>query len=346
MRCGCAFTLATRQPESVFGSPEAMVERGVEDAAEVTAALAAELVKAASGKSTAAAIKSAVTAAGERFGARKLAKPIERELTHGSMLGALDSWFEVETDQGIALPTFAQLHSAHLALVGGVKTDTSYAARPIEEAIKRFLEKKAVTREVFDEMVDAAKRKAFTVAEAANQEMVRAVKRELVRQVAVGADLADFGKHAAKRLEQAGWTPQNPSHLENVFRTNVLGAYNGGRARQMSQPEVLAARPFWQILGITDGRQRKTHRKMHGVILAATDPFWTTAYPPFGYQCRCRARSLSLRRGAGKVQEGKSFKGVVPDPGFASGLGRQGIDVPDVSEFPRTPANDPERETG
>lgn len=308
------------QPSSVFGSPELLVERGVDETLSATGQLADAIVKAVSGKTSARAIKAAIDGAAARFSDRLIAEPVERELLQGLMLGALDADFEADEGTPLEVESFAALHSATRVLAD---TDTRFAARPIQDAIKKFLEKKVVTRAEFDEMERAAQRRAFTVANAANEEMVRTVKRELVRQIAVGADLADFGKHAAARFESAGWTPVNSSHVETVFRTNVLGAYSSGRARQMSQPDVLELRPFWQVLTANDPpRIREHHRRMHGVVLRASDPFWKEAYPPWGYNCRCRVRSLSLRQGAGAVQEGKGGKfSQLPDRGFASGLG-------------------------
>jgi len=319
------------QPRTVNGSPDALIVRGVEDTLSVTGALADAIVRAVSGKTTAAGIQSAIDAAAKRFGTAKLAAPIERELLHGAMLGALDAHYESETDRVVPVESF---RSQRAAFALGI-TDARFAARPLAEAIRKFLEKDAVTRDVFDEMTDAAKRRAFTVAGAANQEMVRTVKRELLRQIAVGADLADFGKHAAARFESAGWMPANGSHLETVFRSNVLNAYGSGRANQMLQPEVLARRPMWQWLGVQDGppRQRPTHAAMHGVVLLASDPFWQRCYPPAGFNCRCRCRSLSIKQGASMVQDGSRFT-QVPDAGFASGLGQ-------LLASPSVPANDP-----
>jgi SPP1 gp7 family putative phage head morphogenesis protein len=334
--CGAAICLAA-QPSTVFGSPDVMVVRGVSETLAVTGALADAIVAAVRGKTTASAITSAINGSAKRFGTGKIEKPIGRELMHGALLGALDAWHESETDRFIPVESFAAPRRGYL--LAGFGGDTRFSARSLADAIKAFLEKKAVTREVFDEMEKAAQRRAFTVAKAANEAMVRVVKQELVRQLAVGADLRDFGKHAAARFESAGWTPASGSHVETIFRTNVLNSYNGGRARQQLQPEVLEVRPFLQWLGVGDGppRQRPTHQAMHGVVLRASDPFWQRAYPPAGYNCRCRARSLSLRQGASHVQDGARFTRV-PDAGFTAGLPAlfEGASLPST-----TPANDP-----
>ena len=329
--CGAAICLAA-QPSSVYGSPDTLIERGVEDTLATTGALADAIVKAVTGKTTKAAIESAINGAARGFGTARLEAPVRRELLHGSMLGALDAFYESETDRFVEVESFTG--GPRPILLG--LTDTKFAVRPLAEAIKAFLSKEAVTRDVFDKMEDAAKKRAFTVANAASQEMVRTVKRELVRQLAVGADLREFGKHAAARFESAGWTPANPSHVETVFRTNVLGAYSGGRIRQMTQPIVLETRPFWESVPVGDGppRQRPTHRNF---VLRAKDPFWLKACCPYGWNCRCRLRSLSIKQGAGRVQEGSSILGL-PDPGFASGMAAlfAGEDLPSTK-----PANDP-----
>jgi SPP1 gp7 family putative phage head morphogenesis protein len=317
-------TLA-KQPSTVFGSPETIVEHGITHGARATGDFAAFLVEAVTGKSTARGIRAAIDAAAKRYGYDEIAETVEPELLHGCMLGALDADFEMEENTTIEVESFAALHAMILArkgfeLVDPVR-DTSFASRPMEQAINEFLKREVVTEAEFASMEAAAKRRAFTVARMANKEMVRTVKRELVRQLAVGADLREFGKHAAARFQSAGWTPANPSHVETIFRTNVMNAYSGGRVRQMSQPEVLEARPFWQILTVNDGppRQRKEHRAVHGVVLRANDPFWRKAMAPFGYNCRCRVRSLSIKQGAPKVMEGTSIRDL-PDAGFASGI--------------------------
>lgn len=308
------------QPSTVFGSPDSVVRRGVRDALSVTAKLSAALVEAVSDKSTAKGIRAAIDAAAKRFGEDELAEVIESELLHGCMLGALDADFEMEENTRIEVESFSAMH-AQIMLVDPFR-DTGFAERPLKDAIRSFLEREVVSEKEFASMESAARRRSFSVARMANKEMVRTVKRELTRQLAVGADLREFGKHAAERFKSAGWVPANSSHVETIFRTNVLGAYNGGRVRQMTQPEVLDARPFWQILTANDGppRQRYTHRAVHGVVLRAGDPWWKGASPPFGYNCRCRIRSLSLKQGAPKVMEGTSLRDL-PDPGFASGTG-------------------------
>ena len=322
------------QPESTFGSPETLVERGVRKGASAMKKLGEEIGEAVSTKVTARTIRNAIDSAAKGFDLSVIADPIERELLHGGMLGALDVDFEAEEETEVAVERFSDLHSASasehqsesaatlrsswLVRTLQAETDTIFASRPLDDAIRSFVQLEVLSEDAFEKLTEAAKRQAFTVARLAREELVRDVKRELLRQLAVGADLRTFRKFMNARLVAAGWVPANPSHVETIFRTNVVRAYNGGRVRQMTQPSVLKARPFWQILTANDGspRQRPNHRKAHGRVLRADDEFWQKAFPPFGYNCRCRVRNLGPSA-ADRVSSASDLR--LPDKGFRSG---------------------------
>lgn len=329
------------QPRSTFGSPEDIIERGTDILAAQTERLGIAIAKATHGLTSARQINAAIKRVARGWNVNRLALPLQAELVHGAMLGALDADYETRTDRPVAAPSFTALHAPILLAPYDKSTDPAFATRPVKDAREQFEQRNPVTRDVYDSMSDAARRRSVTVAGAATADVVRTVQRELVRQVEQGADLRDFSQRVVPRLEQAGWTPQNDSHVENVLRTNVGGAYNAGRARQMLQPAVLRFRPYWQIVTVNDGppRQRPTHQRAHLVVLRADDPFWLEAYPPFGYQCRCRVRSLSAREGEPLVVSGTSIRDL-PDPGFTSGLSQ--LDVPPPQLPPNLPpANDP-----
>ena len=60
----------------------------------------------------------------------------------------------------------------------------------------------------------------------------------------------------------------------------------------------LAERPeryFLQYRTAGDSKVRETHRRLDGVTLPATDPFWDKYYPPNGWGCRCQV--TKVRRG-------------------------------------------------
>lgn len=273
---------------------------------------------------------------------------------HGAMLGAMDSVTERESEEEAPLPTLQQCRLLFKAPASKV---------PFGEAIQKFEERQIVSREVFDQLSAAAKQRAFTIAGLATEELLGDAHAELARQLKAsdensyfnestgkwvykGPNIREFDKFAKERLETAGWTPANPSHVETIFRTNVASAYSGGRVAEMTQPDVLAARPYWQIVAVGDSRSRPAHKRAHNTILAADNPFWRTVFPPFGYNCRCRVVSRSKRwvdahGGPTRVPVG------LPDPGFTCGTNtlissgiqhqQQSDNAPLPSQYPARP---------
>jgi len=230
---------------------------------------------------------------------------------HGLMLGALDS--EYETDHDVAI---APVHFATAA-----PFEPGFAAHPYAQALASFQAKTVVSRSAFDGLKAAAQRRAFTVAGMATQQMLETAKDAIVQQVRKGAELRDFRQVVRDRLESSGWTPVNKSHVENIFRTNVMTAYNSGRHAQMTDPDVLAIRPYWQVLGVNDGRSRPSHKRVHGWVFLASDPGWHTKSCPFGYMCRCRVRSVTEAQvnKLGLTVHSWTEVDDLPDEGFVSG---------------------------
>jgi SPP1 gp7 family putative phage head morphogenesis protein len=203
-------------------------------------------------------------------------------------------------------------------------TDSKFAKKSFDDAMKYFRDKNIVTKATFDRLVETAKRKAFTVAALTQEQMVAFVHAELARQIGKGANIREFRTFLKGRFEEAGFTAATPraeaAYIDNVFRTNTLGAYNAGRYERQTQPEVLKFRPYWQIRTVSDNRRRPTHAKADGLVLRADDPFWNRCYPPMGFSCRCRCVTLSKKQAEKMVITNGSTIDYLPDPGFTSGV--------------------------
>lgn len=57
----------------------------------------------------------------------------------------------------------------------------------------------------------------------------------------------------------------------------------------------IESRPYWQYSAVNDWRTRAAHAAMSGLIYRYDDPFWSTFYPPNGYNCRCSVTALADR---------------------------------------------------
>jgi len=259
----------------------------------------------------------------------ELAEGIAETAMRASMLGALDAHTEDEEDITITPAKFKR------PTVG-----LPFTVRPFQEAIDDFAARGVVSRDVFDKMASEAKARAFTVAGTASQSIRDAIKEELQKSMADGADLRDFRKRLKGRMEVRGWLKPGPGgkpgtaggsaatvptqtgtpwHVETIFRNGTMASYARGRQKQMLQPNVLKRLPFWEIVTIRDSRRRTTHGKAHGKVLSVYDPFWqTVGTPPWGHNCRCRVITRSRKRAEAKgITDGSSIVGL-PDPGLAS----------------------------
>lgn len=305
------------QPSSANGTPEVLVERGVREAGRLVDVWLDEMLDAADGADP-RRIYNRLQRVGQAVDVEPFARALERRLLHGLMLGGLDADWEMTNEAVIAPPAFTGTTFV-LPVSTGI---ADFVTMPFGEAIKAFASRKVLTKRSFDRLLGEAKKKAFTVAGLQRKAMVHVAHDELSKAIEAGDDLRSFSKALNARFGEAGWSKLNPSHLETVFRNNVMGGYSDGRRAQMNQPAVLAARPFRLFLGVDDTRTRKPHKAAHGKVLSASDPFLDRAPLPWGHNCRCREVSQSaadLKRKGLSVTIGAQLRGL-PDEGWdASG---------------------------
>ena len=313
---------ADKKATAVNGTPGPIIEKGTENAAVVTGHWSALIVSSISADN-AVGIARQINASLQDASTDAYVAVCERALMHSLALGALDSAYEVETENAIEAPAgpapeTLRRASRVITLASVTNQILGFSELPYQAATDQFLQLKILTRKSWDALEAKAKLKSFTIANASKTSMIETAQRELARQVARGADLRDFRKRVASRMESAGWTPANPSHVETIFRTNVQRSYTAGRVEHAMKPSVLKARPFWQVVTVYDGppRQRATHRSNHGKTLRADNPIWSSKMMPWGYNCRCRFRTIA----ASYTGEISSDLEGVPDEGFTAGV--------------------------
>jgi SPP1 gp7 family putative phage head morphogenesis protein len=248
--------------------------------------------------------------------ALELAEIVAETALRSAMLGALDADFEAAEDTTVQIEKFETRGQR-----------VPWVKKPFVEAMKDFEERQVVTPRAFQRMRDAARVRAFTVAGASRKKVIAVVKEQLSKALADGEDLLTFKKNLNEKLELKGWLkpgpraevptrPGSPWHVETIFRNGVQASYARGRQRQMLQPAVLAARPFWECVTAADERVRASHKKMHGKTFAVSDPIWRTlGTPPWDHNCRCRVVSRSAKavekRGGADASADVDTDGVV-----------------------------------
>jgi len=147
----------------------------------------------------------------------------------------------------------------------------------------------------FEDAVDFFKARSFTIAGVSNADLLGDVRSEIIRAMEEGRTLKDFRADVDALFDRRGWTRLKPHRVRTIFQTNIQGAYQAARHRQMTSPAVTAARPYWRYVSIDDAVTRPEHRALHGKIFRHDHPFWATWYPPNGWNCRCHAQTVSQR---------------------------------------------------
>lgn len=108
-----------------------------------------------------------------------------------------------------------------------------------------------------------------------------------------------------------------------AYDTNLRTAYQAGRYQQMTDPDVLASRPYWRYRHGDSRHPRPEHLAWDGMVLAADDPWWSIYYPPNGWGCKCSVEPLSrggLER-AGKEEPDQAPPDEIdPKTGMPAGI--------------------------
>ncbi|MBF0410985.1 MAG: minor capsid protein [Candidatus Riflebacteria bacterium] len=186
---------------------------------------------------------------------------------------------------------------------------------PPEEAIKLFESKGYKITWSWNDMLREAHAKAFTIAKCMKFDILRDIRNEVEKAIKEGTTLKTFQDNLVPVLQTKGWwgkrlpadVPRDDNQpmrngnkpvqlgsawrLETIFRTNIQTSYMAGRYKALK--DTAGARPYWQYIAILDKATRPAHAAMHGRIYRHDDPIWNKWYPPAGYNCRCRIRSLS-----------------------------------------------------
>lgn len=167
---------------------------------------------------------------------------------------------------------------------------------PFTEAIAYFRNKTPLGSLAWDDFADAAQDFAFTLATVTESELLNDVYALVLSGLENGDSYGEFKKGFDQVIDKAGWNPANrPWRTNLVFNQSLRQAYQAGRYKQMSDPEVLKLRGFWQYVHRDSRVPRPHHLALDGKIYPADSPFWQTCYPTNGFGCRCSVVSLSQR---------------------------------------------------
>jgi len=202
-----------------------------------------------------------------------------------------------------------------------------------KEAIAAFEKRVPMPKAEYELLDEQAKEFAFTVAGAAQADLVGEVYEAIERAIRDGTTLDDFKDEVGGKLAEA-WEGENPARLETIFRTNVQSAYAEGRYSVFSAPAVKEARPYFRFETIDDDRRDDDCADCDGTVLPQDDSWWSEHLPPLHPNCRCSFTALSPEEAG---EDGIDDKGPAVDveDGFGGRPSSEGSNwEPDVGDYP------------
>jgi SPP1 gp7 family putative phage head morphogenesis protein len=210
-----------------------------------------------------------------------------------------------------------------------ITAETLFTGLPFDEAVEFFKSKKVMSPEELDALEDMYKAKGFSIAGVQSRYVLETAHEALSKALERGTAERETLDEIRAAFDSAGVGQLGDWQLRTVFDQAVLGSYAAGRYAQLTDPDVIAARPFWIYRTAGDSRVRPSHREMNGRVFRADDPVWQRWYPPNGWGCRCSVDSLSQsqidREGHTvsdelprmvQTADGQTVQ-MLPDPGFS-----------------------------
>lgn len=170
---------------------------------------------------------------------------------------------------------------------------------PMREAVAYLAQKVRTPTRRWTDLDGPAHTRAFAVAGVQADDLLAGIKAGLMKAVAEGTTLQEFRRDLEPMMERLGWRARGRAYeawrTRLVYQANLNTAYAAGRYAQMTDPDTLEALPFWIYRHSRKRDPRPQHVLWDGKVLAASDGWWSTHYPPNGWGCGCWAEAISRR---------------------------------------------------
>jgi uncharacterized protein with gpF-like domain len=163
-----------------------------------------------------------------------------------------------------------------------------YMNLPFDEAISFFRQKVNLPTQTWKDLWQGMHSRAFVVAGAMKDELLSDLRSAVDKGISKGTTLAEFRKDFDGIVQKSGWDYKGSRgwRTATIFNTNLSTAYSAGHWKQMTDPDVLQARPYLRYVASSAREPRAEHMAWYNVVLPADDPWWQTHTPPKGWGCK------------------------------------------------------------
>ena len=202
-----------------------------------------------------------------------------------------------------------------------------YGSLPFEEAEKFFREKVRIPTKRWDDLKYGMHARGFMIAGAQRDDMLCDFQIAIRKAIEQGTTLKEFRNDFNTIVKQYGWSYNGGQGWRTrvIYDTNLRTSYMAGRYKQMTDPDVLAYRPYWMYRHNACSHPRPQHVAWNGLTLKADDSFWSSHFPPNGWGCHCDVEPQSDRdmERMGKSRPDQAPPVVIdPKTGEPEGIGK------------------------
>lgn len=173
------------------------------------------------------------------------------------------------------------------------RREPPFLDKPWEEAIAYFRNRGIVDPNELSTLLRGYAQRADVARLLMLKQIQEEVRNQLEKSLTEGGTYQEFARALADGKESLGITNADPSYLKMVFRTNIQGAYGAGRFKAITDPVVMAERPFVQYRTVGDARVRESHVVLDKTVYRSDSSEWERICPPNGIQCRCAVVTLT-----------------------------------------------------
>lgn len=175
-----------------------------------------------------------------------------------------------------------------------------------QEAIDYQQQKVRLPTRTWRSISGRAHDRAFVVAGAMKDALLADLQQAVQAAHTEGIRLEEFQRRFEEIVARHGWTgwtgEDTPAgrawRARVIYETNLRTSQAAGRWAQMTHPDMVRVRPYWQYRHgehRTPLVPRRQHLAWNGLVLRWDHPWWRTHYPPNGWFCSCGVGPLSLR---------------------------------------------------
>jgi len=167
---------------------------------------------------------------------------------------------------------------------------------PFEEAIELFEDRTILERKDFDELLAYEKRQALTAANMTAETLEARLQPALLQALEEGLTLPQFQAMVKDIV-------MSPIHAENIFRTNIVTAYNEGHIEAIIDPQLQTWVAGVEFRAVSDNRTTDICLERDGQVYKTEDLTALDIAPPCHYMCRSTVTAVFVDEFGGTYSE-------------------------------------------